>query len=129
VHGLARVAHLAGDDLEALRLHREALIRRQASGEQHELIEGIEGVAAVVGGLGRGGEAARLLGAAASLRAMTGLVRTHAERLEQEQVLADARRSLSSVEFAAAWGAGQALSFEEATAEALRLTEQPRSAP
>jgi predicted ATPase/class 3 adenylate cyclase len=129
LHGLAQVAQLAGADHEALLLYREALTMRQALGERNGLIEGIEGVAAVVGKQGGAAQAARLLGAAASLRAATGLAPTMAERLEQEQSLAIARRSLSGAEFAEAWAAGQALSREEATTEALRLIEQSAVAP
>jgi predicted ATPase/transcriptional regulator with XRE-family HTH domain len=129
VHGLAQVAQQTGDDREALRLYREALTMRQALGERNGVIESIEGIAAVVGTRGCDGDVARLLGAAASLRATTELAPTLAERLEQERTLAVVHGSLSSEDFAEAWTAGQSLSREEATTEALRLIDQAAVTP
>jgi hypothetical protein len=112
-----------------LRLYREALTMRQALGERNGVIESIEGIAAVVGTRGCDGDVARLLGAAASLRATTELAPTLAERLEQERTLAVVHGSLSSEDFAEAWTAGQSLSREEATTEALRLIDQAAVTP
>jgi DNA-binding NarL/FixJ family response regulator len=46
-----------------------------------------------------------------------------AERLEVEQTLALARRALSRSAFDEAWRAGQRLTLEQATAEAMELTQ------
>ncbi len=124
LHGLARAAAQTGDDLEALKLFRDVITLRQSLGERNEMVESIESIAAVVSRRGHVERSVRLLAATASLREATSLAPTTAERQEQEQTLAIARRTLTNSAFAEAWAAGQLLSLDQATAEALRLTEE-----
>ncbi|MGH2614820.1 MAG: tetratricopeptide repeat protein [Thermomicrobiales bacterium] len=124
LNGLARLAAQTGSDLKALRLFRDVITLRQSLGERNEMVESIESIAAVVARRGHVEQSVRLLGAATSLRAATGLAPTVAERLEQERALALVRRTLTRSEFDEAWAAGQALSLDQATAEALQMTEE-----
>jgi non-specific serine/threonine protein kinase len=123
LHGLARVSQRTGGELETLRRFHEALTLRQSLGERNWVVESIEGIAVVVAASGRVERAVRLLGAATTLRAAISLVPWVAERLEVEQTLALARRALSRSAFDESWRAGQRLTLEQATAEALELTQ------
>jgi DNA-binding NarL/FixJ family response regulator/Tfp pilus assembly protein PilF len=122
--GLARVAHQTGDDLEALRLFRDALLLHRLLAARRWMVDCIAGIAAVVVRRGYQEQSVRLLGTVAPLRGAVLPVATADERQEEEQTLAIARRTLTESEFAAAWAAGQALSLDQATEEALRLTEE-----
>ena len=122
-YGLGRVAQQNGDDLEALRLIREALTLHRSLGEHERMVDCIEGVATVVLNRGYLEHAVRLLATVTPLRGTAVAAATSAERREQERALAIARRTLTESEFKAAWDAGSALSLEQATAEALALTE------
>jgi predicted negative regulator of RcsB-dependent stress response len=71
---------------------------------------------------------ARIYGAAATLRAsvehtLDGPFQLPSSRIADEQVLAACRAALSANDFAAAWADGQALTLDEAIAEALALSE------
>lgn len=124
LHGLAKVVQQTGDDAEALRLFRELLTLRQSLGERDWLVESFEGVGAVAISRGHVERGVRLFAAAAGLRGTLAPVATLAERQEQEQAIALARRTLTNTEFSEAWAAGQALSPEQAAAEAVALTEE-----
>jgi predicted ATPase/DNA-binding NarL/FixJ family response regulator len=123
-YGLARIAQQMGDDSDALRLFREALSLSSSLAERIGMVECIEGIAAVMAQRGYAEHAVRLLGATASVRAVVATIRTEIERREPEQTLTMARRVLTNSAFDAAWAAGQALSLEAATEEALTLTGQ-----
>lgn len=124
LHGLADVAQQAGKDLEALRMYADALSLAQALGERSWMVGCIEGIAAVVARRGHVDRAVRLLGAAAPLRGTVATVSTPAERRGLEETLAIARRTLTNSAYAEAWAAGQALSLEQAMAEALESTAE-----
>jgi predicted ATPase/DNA-binding CsgD family transcriptional regulator len=124
LHGLAKVAQQGENDAEALRQFRELLILRQSLGERDWLVESFEGIGVVVINRGHIERGVRLFAAASALRGTSAPLPTVAERQEQEQALSLARRSLTTTAFAEAWAAGQALSPEQAAAEALALTEE-----
>ena len=127
--GLAWLAQQAGEDAEALHGFHDALSLNQSLGERYRIALCIEGVAAVVIKRGHLEPAVRLLGAADALRKAIETVPTVAEREVIEQTLALARRTLTTTDFNEAWAAGQALTLEEATVEALALTEAPEAVP
>lgn len=127
--GMAKVAQLSGQDGEALTRFRDALMLNQSLSERSWMIVCTEGIAAVITRRGHVESAVRLLGAAAALRSAIQTARTLAERQEIEQTLAIARRTLTQSAYDEAWAAGQKLSLEEATAEALALTENPEVLP
>ena len=124
LYELARVAQQTGDDLKALVLLRDTLTLRKSLGEHNWMAEAIEAIAAVVIRRGHVERAVRLFGAMAPLRAKVATAPTKAERREREQTFAIAHRAMTESVYARAWAAGQALSLEQATAEALLLTEE-----
>jgi predicted ATPase/DNA-binding CsgD family transcriptional regulator len=129
-HGLARVFQRRGDDLEAMRRFAEILALRESLGERNGIVECIEGIAAVAATQGKVERAARLLGAAAAAREAIALAPWLAERLEVEQTLTLVRDTLSEPAFIVAWDAGQRMTLDRATAEALALSnESPVIAP
>jgi hypothetical protein len=65
------------------------------------------------------GPAARLFGAAAAARRETGEPRLPFDRPPYERDLAATRAALSADAFAGAWAEGQAMSLEQAVADAL----------
>jgi DNA-binding CsgD family transcriptional regulator len=129
LHGLARVAQQTGDDLEALRHYREALFLNRSLGERYWTVACIEGIAAILINRGHVEQAIRLLGASDAQRKTIQTVPTVAERREIEQTLSIARRTLTHSAYDATWAAGQKLSLEKTTAEALALTENPEVIP
>jgi hypothetical protein len=66
--------------------------------------------------------AARLLGAVDALREMIGYRLAAAERTDYDRDVAAIRAQLDAATFAAAWAAGQALTLEQAIAEALEAS-------
>ena len=65
-------------------------------------------------------EAARLLGAAHTIRQLTGVVRFQVYDAGYQASVQQARNALGEIEFDEAWGAGAALSADKAIAYALR---------
>ena len=76
---------------------------------------------------GQSERAARLLGAAWGVAESLG-VRYLAHHIHAERVLAAARSQLDDDAFETAWAEGQALSIEQAVAEARRLLAAPAAA-
>lgn len=79
----------------------------------------LEGMAEIAGTCGDAGRAGRLCGAAAALRAAIGVQLPVGRRANVERTTAVARAALGEADFTAAWAAGQAMSLEQAIAEAL----------
>jgi predicted ATPase/DNA-binding SARP family transcriptional activator len=106
---------VAGDDLDAAELsYRSAL---PPGGEQvpHTTVaDWLEGLATVAGARGAAERAARLLGAAATLRRTIGAPVLPRYSAAIEEAAARARRLLGESGFEAAWSAGQRLSLEDA---------------
>jgi predicted ATPase/DNA-binding CsgD family transcriptional regulator len=122
-HGQAKMAQLRGDDIEALQLFRDALTLHQSLGARDWMVACIEGIAIVMVSRGHIEPAVRLLGATGPLREKAVTTPTLAEREELKRALTLARRTLTDAAFADAWAIGQSLTLEQATAEALLLTE------
>ena len=128
---LAGVARDEGDVGAAGALARQALVAAREAGERWQISLLLE----VCGGLdavqGRAARAVRLFGAAAGLRLRAGI---HPRgvlpwpRVHYEQDLAAARAALDEPAFARAWAAGEAMTLEEAAADAL-AAERPEAPP
>jgi hypothetical protein len=116
---LGMVAWRQGDAAAALAQLRESLTQRWAMGARLGIAEGLEQVALVAGGQQQLARAARLLGAAEALRQTIGAPRPPVDRPIYEATLETTRLGLGTDAFAAAWAAGQALTLEQAVAEAL----------
>jgi hypothetical protein len=124
LHGLGLVAWRQGDRRRAMTLLRESLVFRREMGNRPGIAECLEGLAAVVGA-GQSARAARLLGAADALRRVIATPLPPVERPSYEATVTATRVALGEAAFAAAWAAGQALTLEEAVAEALEPDTPP----
>jgi tetratricopeptide (TPR) repeat protein len=122
---LGRVAHRQGDDARADRLLTESLRLSRALGARDLMAEGLLNLCRVAGARGQAERAARLGGAAQAAREALGLPLEPYEQAGQEQAMAALRAALGEERFAVAWAEGQALSVEQALAEALRSPVEP----
>jgi DNA-binding CsgD family transcriptional regulator/tetratricopeptide (TPR) repeat protein len=128
---LYHLAHVALErrDLPLARARlRECLLIEQALGQPRMIAFAVEGCARLATTLRRHELALCLAGAAATLRTAVGAPLSPSECRWLERWLAPARSALSPASRAVVWAAGQALSAEEACAEALALTV-PASRP
>ncbi len=98
---------------------QEAVTLAQALGNQDGLAYVLESLAWASAANGQGERAARLLGAAAARRKALGQIRWPHFRKEVEAEVAPVREALGEQRWTAANAAGEALSLEEAIAEAL----------
>jgi DNA-binding CsgD family transcriptional regulator/tetratricopeptide (TPR) repeat protein len=132
-HNLGYVAGAQGDYARAAACFVESLVQFQERGNLLSLADCLAGLASVAAGQGpqqlpeaaRAREAlraARLLGAAAALRApldARGVLGEPANQIEWERTVSSVRAQLAPAAFAAAWAEGHALSAEQAVAYAL----------
>ena len=102
----------------ALRLHDE-------SGRWLGMLRALEAVAAALLAAGHPRSAVRMYGAAASLREKAGTPTLPPESARHAEQRGRALAALGEHEFAADWGRGRALSWEEATALALAAVDRP----
>jgi non-specific serine/threonine protein kinase len=116
---LGWVATHQGDLERAVALEREALTLFWALGNQRRSAEALESLAMTAGVAGEGVRAARLLGTVAAMRETIGAPQSEALRKDMDQAVVAARAALGEEGWAAAFAASQALSLEEAIAEAL----------
>jgi predicted ATPase/DNA-binding CsgD family transcriptional regulator len=128
VRNLGRACLLLGDVERADILFRESLAAHQAELNKAGMIDCLIGLgaAAVMAGLPAAG--ARLLAAAAAIRAQRAGSVWPAKRMEVDQYLDMARARLSEAEFQAEQAAGHALSLEQAVDYAQNLSFKPEIA-
>ncbi|MGH3908050.1 MAG: helix-turn-helix transcriptional regulator [Pseudonocardiaceae bacterium] len=126
--GRGRLARAGNDCDQAVALHHQALRLQEEMGHTPGVIESLEALAGLAAHRGRGAHAARLFGAAQSLREVIGCVRPPAEQPDYDLDLAAAQRALFPDEFAAAYEQGRALSAREAVAYATK-GRGPRQRP
>ncbi|HJZ45703.1 MAG TPA: tetratricopeptide repeat protein [Roseiflexaceae bacterium] len=104
---------------QAQELYRDSLaLQRQLRFQQH-VVDGLEGLAGVAVAWGQPERAARLLGAAESLRKAKGTPRWHFYQATYERTLAVTRAQLDDEAWAAAWAEGRTMSLEHAVAYSL----------
>jgi tetratricopeptide (TPR) repeat protein len=115
----AHGAYMQQQWAEAAAQYRESLAALQAFGAQRAIAECLEGLGWVAQVAGPPERAARLWGAAATVRQATGIPRAPFLVPLHQHAEAAGRAALGEAAFAAAWAAGQALSLEEAIAFAL----------
>jgi tetratricopeptide (TPR) repeat protein len=125
--GLAEVARVRGDAAEAHARYREALASAREAGETRFVPWCLPGFGALAAAAGQDARAARLFGAAAALRQATGewWVPLHAPRADHRATVAAVRARLGNLAFDAAWAAGQAMTLEQAVADALEDAPVP----
>jgi predicted ATPase/class 3 adenylate cyclase len=113
------IARRQGDLTHALAFQREALSLHWEMRNLHRVAETLQMLASSAGAGEQGEVAARLLGAAATLRKTIGVPQPVFWRRDTEEAVAPARAALGEERWTKAFAAGQALSLEEAIAEAL----------
>ena len=119
VQGQAWVAHRQGDDRWAKRLYHASLTLLRAAGAQAAILECLTEFAATIAATGQAELAARLFGAAAATRAALGIALPAGSQDQYRCDLTAARAQLTEAGWDAAWAQGQALTLEQAVAEAL----------
>lgn len=100
-------------------MQREALALYHALGDQRRYAVGLEGLVGTAGMAGQGERAARLLGAAETLRESLGAPIPPLERADVELAVAAARAALGEQSWAQVFAAGREFTLEQAIAEAL----------
>jgi predicted ATPase/DNA-binding XRE family transcriptional regulator len=120
LHNLGCVRRQQGAYPEALALFKEGLAIQSALNNQAGMAECIAGIAGVLVLRGEPEEGARLFGAAEKLRDRTNTVLWPANQLEYDRLQEILSKPRNKEKLAAAWGAGRALSAEQAAAEANR---------
>jgi non-specific serine/threonine protein kinase len=128
LQSLGLIARLEGNVAEAHDRFIAALRLQWEAGERLALPWTLEGLAWVAAARGQAERAARLLGAAATVRAASGLTAPVADRAQSEQDVAAAREMLGEATFAAAFAAGRALPLVVAAEEALAAALPPAPA-
>ena len=115
---LGDVARMTEDIAGATALYRQSVTRYRAASNTLGIVECIESLAFIAHRQAQWERAARLLGAAAALRGTIGTPLPLVDRAAIEDATAPTRATLGEAAFAAAWAAGQALSLDQAIAEA-----------
>jgi non-specific serine/threonine protein kinase len=118
---LGRIALVQGDYEQAIACFNESLALRQETGEKEGIATALEGLAALTGMLGYPVRAARLYGFAASLRSQLGAPLPPIDRPAYAQSVAALHAQLDEPTFLSAWTVGQAMTLEEALAEAAQV--------
>jgi hypothetical protein len=119
---LGWVATHRGELKQATALEREALRLFWALGNKRRCAEAFESLAMTAAVAGEAQWSARLLGVVAGVRETIGAPQSEALRKDMDQTVVGAQVALGEETWAAAFAAGQALSLEEAIAEALQST-------
>jgi predicted ATPase/transcriptional regulator with XRE-family HTH domain/Tfp pilus assembly protein PilF len=118
LNNLGRIAYERGHSAEARALLEESLVRSSNIGAKYQVAESLEGLASLAASLGDAQRAARLYGAAASLRKAIGAPLAPRERPAREREVAALRKQLGTRRLNRAWSAGEALSLDQAVADA-----------
>jgi predicted ATPase/DNA-binding CsgD family transcriptional regulator len=116
---LARARGLYGEGLAALR--RPTNRRPDALGTASALVRCLIGLAGIEAAQGRPARAARLLGAATTPMAAVGRQLEPPDAADHAAGVGEVRATLSEADFAAAFGAGRAMSPSHALADALHV--------
>lgn len=115
---LANVLLQLGDLAQARQLFEESLRLCQATGNRLGIAECFTGLAGVAGAAGNGQRAARLYGAAETLRHLLGTVQDAGAQVEYERTISIAKQHIDDDEWASAWQEGSTMSLEQALAYA-----------
>jgi predicted ATPase/DNA-binding CsgD family transcriptional regulator len=118
---LGRIALKQGAYERATACYKESVTLSQETGGQEGIATALEGLAAVAGAQGQPVRAARLYGFAESLRTLLGAPLPPIDRPAYQHTVAALRAQLDEPSFLNAWTAGQALTLEEAIAEAVQV--------
>ena len=124
-HYLADCALIEGNCQESMALYRESLVLANAIGDRIETSFEIEGIAMSLAGLGRHEDAVRLVGATRAEWARHGVnMQIRFWDALVQRYITPARAALGSDRAGSAAQAGSEMTFENAVAEALALTQR-----
>jgi predicted ATPase/transcriptional regulator with XRE-family HTH domain len=116
---MGQAALAQGDLAQAAALLAESLMLSREVGNLRDCTYCLEGLAAIAGAQQHPERAARLFGAAETLRKAVGMPISPVNRAAYDRDVVTARAQLDDAAFAAAWAAGRVLTLEQAIAEAL----------
>ena len=119
LHNLGLVALGQGLYARAAALLQDSLTEFRELGDRRGVAEALIGLALLAGRAGEPERAARLFATGQAALEAIGATVWPSNQAEYDRGLAEIRAQLGEPTFAAAWSAGQALSLEEAVAEAL----------
>jgi predicted ATPase/class 3 adenylate cyclase len=125
LHNLGGAVLHQGDVWRAAACFAEGLTLSQELGDQSSIAINLAGMAGVAAAQ-QPEHSARLFGAADALFDALAMIVEPVDRAEYDRNAAVARVQLGEDAFAAAWAAGQALTAEQAMAEALELRVAPK---
>jgi predicted ATPase/DNA-binding CsgD family transcriptional regulator len=128
LNGLGYLARVRGDAVEATARYRESLALARANGDQLVTALVLAGLADVSLAGGEPERAARLLGAAVSLREGTGGSHLPFDREDRERTSSAARAALGEAAFAAAWAVGRACARDPEAIDVLLFPSEPTAA-
>jgi predicted ATPase len=129
LEGLGHASRVANDGRAAARWYAKSLTCLRADRRRGACLYPLAGLAWTALWLGRPTQAARLLAAARALPARrVGIVDRHTYARYQTDI-ATVRGALGDAAFEAAWAEGEALSLEQASAEALALADEIAALP
>ena len=118
---LGRLAHLEGDDEQALARYTDGLEIHAETDDAWGIAMSLEGLAVVNAARGQPRRAVRLLAAAGSLREVISSGLTPSERYEHTRLVTTLREALGD-DFARLWGEGRTLTRAEAVRIAVGVT-------
>ncbi|MDX1612925.1 MAG: hypothetical protein R3300_01370 [Candidatus Promineifilaceae bacterium] len=121
-HSLAFVALARGDADRASMLFQQSIVQHERLGVKRGVVEGVNGLAALLSVQGQPALAARLFTAAETQLARLGAGIWPADRMETARYQAKGRAELGESAFAAACAAGRELAWTEALALARAAT-------
>jgi DNA-binding CsgD family transcriptional regulator len=116
LYALAQVVGASGDDTRSQSLYEEGIAVARKEGNRQTIAFGLEGLARVVAAQGEVSWAARLWGAAETLRETIGAPVPPVERPAYESSVTAARAQLGEKPFAAAWAEGRLMTPDQALA-------------
>jgi predicted ATPase/DNA-binding CsgD family transcriptional regulator len=128
LHAQGHLAWNQGDDARAAALLKESLVLSGELEDRRGIAAGLESLALVAGGQHQADRAARLFGAAASLRAVVGVGQRAWLRDDFDLGVAATRAALGEAAFAAEHATGRAMLLDEAVAYALTDDHEPATA-
>jgi DNA-binding CsgD family transcriptional regulator len=123
LHNLGYVYHHQGDARRGLASFADALRRHIDHGDRTNIGHCLAGIAGIIGQLGQPAQGARLFGAADRLLETIGVPFWPIDKVDYDRNLAEVRARLGEHDFIDAYGAGQALSLEQAIGEATALVD------
>jgi len=116
---LAHILRYEGKYTEAISAYRETIKDWQRLGHRAAIAHQLECMAFIYKAMEQPGKAARLFGAAESLRQKIGIDMTAQEREDYEKEVKNLKENMDEEEFTSLWAKGRSMSVEEAIALAV----------